>query len=155
MAHNVHINGSDTSTGRLQLSDSGYTLAEHGTKVNWHIHADDVESIEIVQKPGRSDNVWASPPQKQGNHWTATTIPRVTRFMEYSYDIKWKSRSLGTQHTHDPIIAMRPSGIDGRVARAFVAGMVVGGAIVAMLLLDRKKIADISNAGIGKIRRNL
>ena len=139
MAHVIKITGSDTATGRLVLSDQGHTEASHGSNVIWQIHDDKVLSIRIVPK-GSTDNVWSREPRRQGNppnsHWQGTTRFVVTRYLEYAYSIEWTSSS--GQHTHDPIISMRPSGFDDRLKYVVIAGVAAVAAILPFKFLSRK-----------------
>lgn len=141
MAHDIHITGSNTSTGLLELSDGGHTKAHKGANVKWKIEDGNVSSIAIVPKDN-SDDIWSSRPRRQGNRpnsdWHAKTLSRVPDDWVYRYSINWESSS-GSSHTHDPIISMRPSGFDHRIMFAILVTAAAVAGICALKFLDRKK----------------
>jgi hypothetical protein len=107
MGYHIHIESGNPSDGSLQLSDNGHTNAHKGADVNWHIDDADITSIRIEAKSG-SPNIWSTFPAERGNRWTGETSLGAPDNAQWKYSIIWTSSGGGT-HTHDPIIAIRPT----------------------------------------------
>jgi hypothetical protein len=104
----ISIEGSDLSTGYLNLSDHGHTQADAGDTILWHIdHKSNVDSITSIEAKSVSNNFWSSLPHSQGNNWTGDIDPSAPANAEYNYSIRWTEH--GNSHIYDPKISIKPN----------------------------------------------
>jgi hypothetical protein len=100
----------DPVTGDLQLSDGGRTPAGALGNIKWSIKDSKIDSFKIERKDRSPDNIFfATPEQPYG-----TSLNLIVGFnfsKDWYYSIYWKDKATQTEHTFDPIIAIKPHGI--------------------------------------------
>jgi hypothetical protein len=110
MAHNIKLLRGNTSDGKVELSDGGRTEADKKADVHWKVNeGSNIDSFEIEEKKG--EDIWETKPRKEnsnGKHWKGKTKWDARDRAEWHYSIHWTS-TAGSTHTHDPIIAIKPT----------------------------------------------
>ena len=107
----VQIIRGNAANGKLVL-DFPRREAHAGDTILWHIknHSGVYSITSIEPKPG-AQNIWQSPPAPHGNNWSGDIKPDAPDDYDYNYLIRWKAKENGPILTHDPIIAIRPTGV--------------------------------------------
>lgn len=109
----IRITGSNASTGWLKLPNNGYTRAKRLDSITWQIgNHSGVYSIEAIEEKKSSYNIFElEHPYRQGGHWKGDIKGSAPDYVEYRYNIYWKASQNGPVLKHDPIISIRPSGM--------------------------------------------
>ena len=107
----IRIIGSDTTTGKLTLSDKGSTTTKRGRVVRWIISPKSgaIASISDIQKYPDSANVFSTDPHAVGGkskNWKGTISKKIKVPAEETYYIDWIDCS-GNTHRFDPKIRVR------------------------------------------------
>ncbi len=106
----ITISASDSSDGKLTLSDRGHTKASRGDSVSWHIgNNSGVDSITSIQKKPGSIEIFSIPPRRQGTNWKGQISSTAPVNAEYEYSIFWLADGKSGQNEYDPKISVKPS----------------------------------------------
>jgi hypothetical protein len=123
----IIISHGDPSTGVLQVPDIG---ADRTHKVIWQIRNNSgVDSIAAIVPKTSTENIWATPPHPQGNHWEGDVSASARYGAVHSYSIHWRAVPAGPVLHHDPKITIKP---DANIDHFLT---VISGVVAAMLAL--------------------
>jgi len=108
----ITITGSNSTTGKLDVSDNGKTFAPANDKIKWLLaNGCGVDSItSMSKKPSPPEDpsvdIWSEPPHQIGGskNWTATIKSSARPGDEWNYYIYWKAKNGEIPPPFDPKI---------------------------------------------------
>lgn len=135
------IRNGDINTGKLTLTNGGNAKmnSKHSDrKIKWKIVGGDnpVVSFRLESKDGTSPPFDVPPPITYEGKVKLEVI-KDQPYTDWNYTIKWKD-NLGGDHTHDPLIAIRPSFNTGFLPIPVISGVLIGLGIIGVSLLFLK-----------------
>lgn len=134
----IDIRGGNLTTGKLNLTDNGNAEMNSRSdyrKITWEIKGKNnpVKSFMLESKDDTSPP-FEDPLPITCEDKVKLKVIKNQPYTDWNYAIKWKD-NMGGDHTHDPLIAIRPSANVAFLTIPVIAGVLIGLGIIGVSLL--------------------